>query len=130
MKKTITSFLIITSLTACNNEELEKLKNDNLALKTELDSLKVFFKKQEDKKNFYGKYINTEKSLYKSFNFKGETSVVITDGIFGIPFATGYVRDGQILRIQTDKTDLMLTIKDNKTLIGEGFAEGIYVKTE
>jgi len=45
-----------------------------------------------------------------------------------MPFATSYEKDGNIIRIKTDKSDLMLTIQDNETLIGEGFAKGIYKK--
>ncbi len=130
MKIIISFLIIIASLTSCHNEELEKLKKENSTIKAELDSLKTIFKKEEEKKNFYGEYINSKKGLYKSFNFKGETSVIITDGIFGIPFATSYVRDGQILRVQTDKSDLMLTIIDSKTLTGDGFAAGTYSKGE
>ena len=115
-------------MNSCHNEELEKLKKENAELKTELDSIKTIFKKEDEKKKFFGEYQNIKRGLYKSFDFKGETSVVITDGIIGFPFATSYIRDGQILRISTDKSDLMLTIKDDKTLVGEGFAEGTYKK--
>jgi len=77
-----------------------------------------------------GNYLNQNRGFYKSIDFKGKTSVVVTDGIIGLPYATSYERDGKIIRIRTDKSDLMLTIKDSKTLIGEGYAEGTYIKSE
>ncbi len=80
--------------------------------------------------NLEGNYINQDNGLYQSIDFKGKTSVVVTDGIIGQPFATSYEMDGKIIRIKTDKSDLMFTIKDSKTIVGEGFAEGTYVKTE
>ena len=118
-------FLAIIS---CNQGELKNLREENTALKTELDSLRNFIKQEAEKKKFLGLYVNTKSGLYNKIEFKGETSCVVTDGIFGIPFATSYERDGSIIRIRTDKSDLMLTIKDSETLIGEGFAEGIYKK--
>lgn len=62
MKKII-SLLIITILTSCNNDEFKKIKIENIDLKTELDSLKSIFKKEEEKKHFYGNYINSKKRL-------------------------------------------------------------------
>jgi len=46
----------------------------------------------------------------------------------GMTFPTSYERDGQVIRLKTDKSDLLFTIKDDKALVGEGFAEGIYKK--
>lgn len=122
--------LIMTLFASCHNAELKELRSENAELKTELDSLKTIINEEKEKRNFLGKYVNKENGLYKSFDFKGESSVVLTDGIFGFPFATSYERDGQIIRVRTDKSDLMLTVKDKTTLIGEGFAEGTYLKKD
>lgn len=43
-------------------------------------------------------------------------------------FPTSYERDENFIRIKTDKSDLLFEIKDEKTLVGEGFAEGSFVK--
>jgi hypothetical protein len=43
-------------------------------------------------------------------------------------FPTSYDLDGKLIRLKTDKSDLLFTIKDDKTLVGEGFAEGVYKK--
>jgi hypothetical protein len=135
MKKSILCFNLFTivgfaTLTSCNNEELKRLKDENAILKNELDSIKTTIKEEEEKKRFFGMYKLSGKGLYKSFDFKGETSVVVTDNFIGFPFATSYERDGKIIRIRTDKSDLMLTVQDDKTLIGDGFADGTYTKTE
>jgi len=128
--KFVLFILGISLLISCNQGELKKINEENTALKTELDSLKNYIKQEAEKKKFLGLYVNTKGGLYNKIEFKGETSCVVTDGIFGMPFATSYERDGSIIRIRTDKSDLMLTIKDSETLIGEGFAEGTYKKKE
>lgn len=117
--------IILAFLTSCNQNEIKRLKNENDSLKNELDSFKNV---EKAKKELIGTYVNTTGGLYSTLEIKGESSCVINDGIFGFPFATGYERDGNILRVRTDKSDLMFTIKDSETLIGEGFAEGIYKK--
>jgi hypothetical protein len=45
-------------------------------------------------------------------------------------FTTSYVRDGEYIRVTTDKSDLLIKIADENTLIGEGFAKGIYRKSD
>lgn len=121
----ILSAIILVFLTSCNNNEIKRLKNENDSLKLELDSFK---RVEKAKKDFMGMYVNTKGGWYNSIEIKGESSCVIVDGFLGFPFATGYERDGNILRVRTDKSDLMFTIKDSEILIGEGFAEGIYKK--
>lgn len=82
-----------------------------------------------DKSNaIEGTYVSEEISTYKSFTFRGKTTVIIKDGLIGFDFATTYKRDGNLIIIKTDKSDLLLTIHDNNTLIGEGFAKGTYEK--
>jgi len=45
-------------------------------------------------------------------------------------FTTSYVRDGEYIRVTTDKSDLLIKIVDTNTLIGEGFAKGTYRKSD
>jgi hypothetical protein len=66
--------------------------------------------------------------IYAKLVFKGKSTVVIYDGFIGIPFPTSYVIDENYIRIRTDKSDLLLKIKDSKTLEGEGWAKGTYIK--
>lgn len=68
--------------------------------------------------------------FYRSLTFRGKSTVVIKDAIFGMTFSTSYERDENFIRIKTDKSDLLLEIVDGNTLVGEGFAEGNYIKKE
>ena len=44
------------------------------------------------------------------------------------PFSTSYELDEDIVKVRTDRGDLLFYIKDSKTLIGEGFAEGTFIR--
>ena len=73
-----------------------------------------------------GEYKIQGNGIYSSIDFKGKTTVVIKG--MGMAFPSTYVQDGNLIRVKTDKTDLLFTIKDGNTLVGEGFAEGLYKK--
>lgn len=75
--------------------------------------------------NLTGEYI-CKKGLYNKLVFKGKSTVVVYG--MGIPYPTSYIVDEKYIRIKTDKSDLLLRIKDSKTLIGEGFAKGTFKK--
>ena len=75
-----------------------------------------------------GTCTSSDNPFYKSLTFKGKTTVVIKDAILGMDFPTSYERDENYIRIKTDKSDLLLEIVDSKTLVGEGFAEGVFKK--
>ena len=77
-----------------------------------------------------GTYTSTDNPFYQSLTFKGKTTVVIKDAIFGIEYPTSYERDENYIRIETDKSDLLLELTDPNTLVGEGFAKGTFIKTE
>lgn len=57
-------------------------------------------------------------------------TVTIVDAIFGFPFATSYELDEDIVKISTDQSDLLFEIEDSKTLVGEGFARGTFIKVD
>ena len=73
-----------------------------------------------------GEYKNQGNGIYSAVEFKGKSTAVVKG--MGMTFPTSYERDGQLIRLKTDKSDLLFTIKDDKTLLGEGFAEGVYKK--
>ena len=76
-----------------------------------------------------GTYISdSDRALYQSFTFKGNSTVVIKDGIFGFDFATSYEKDGNLICIKTDQSDLLLEIVTPDSLVGEGFAKGSFKK--
>ena len=84
-------------------------------------------KKYKTYANLQGTYIG-DNPFYKKLIFRGKNTVTIIDAIFGFPFATSYEVDENYIRIRTDKSDLLFEIKDNETLIGEGFANGRFTK--
>ena len=64
--------------------------------------------------------------VYDTVEFRGKNTAVIKG--MGVVFATSYLRDGQLITLKGDASDLLFTVKDDKTLVSEGFAEGIYKK--
>ncbi len=70
--------------------------------------------------------ISGERGIYSTLIFKGKNTVVIKS--FQLEFATSYEMDGDYIKIKTESTDLLFKVKDNNTLIGEGFASGVYKK--
>lgn len=75
-----------------------------------------------------GRYVSQSNKFYHSITFKGESTVTIEDGIWGMSFATSYEKDGVYVRVRTDQSDLLFAVISSDTLVGEGFAKGIYVK--
>ncbi len=73
-----------------------------------------------------GEYKNLGNGIYSAIEFKGKSTALVKG--MGMTFPTSYERDGQIIRLKIDKSDLLFTVKDDKTLVGEGFAEGVYRK--
>ncbi len=94
---------------------------------TEYSQVSVFDKKKyRTYANLQGSYVSKNNSFYRKLIFKGKTTVVIVDAIFGMSFPSSYVLDEKYIRIRTDKSDLFLEIKDNNTLVGEGWAAGTF----
>lgn len=99
------------------------------------DYLERFSKLTESEKSDYltyanlqGRYKTNDRGFYKKFIFEGKSTVTVIDAFFGMPFTTSYVLDGKLIRIKTDKSDLLLKIKNENTLIGQGFANGTFYK--
>ena len=78
--------------------------------------------------NLQGTYISKDCAFYRKLIFRGKSTVTIVDAFFGMSFATSYEVDEDVVRIRTDKSDLLFEIKDGQTLIGEGFAKGTFIK--
>ena len=76
-----------------------------------------------------GTYVSRDCAFFRKLIFRGKRTVTVVDAIFGMSFAYGYELDEDIIRIRTNESDLLFVIKDNQTLIGEGFAEGTFRKT-
>lgn len=76
-----------------------------------------------------GTYESKDYVFYKKLIFRGKKTVTIIDAIFGFPFSTSYELDEDIVKVRTDRGDLLFDIKDSQTLIGEGFAIGTFIKS-
>lgn len=76
-----------------------------------------------------GTFVSRDCAFYRKLVFRGKRTVTIVDAIFGLSFASSYELDENIIRIRTDKSDLLFEIKDSQTLIGEGFARGTFRKS-
>ena len=76
-----------------------------------------------------GTYVSKDCAFYKKLIFEGKKTVTIIDGIFGFPFATSYELDDKLIKIKTDKSDLLLEIKDSDTLVGRGWIKGTFIKS-
>ncbi len=86
-------------------------------------------KKYSTYAHLQGTYESDDCVFYKKLIFKGKRTVTIIDGLFGLPFATSYEIDENLIKIKTDKSDLLFEMQDGETLIGEGFAKGTFKKT-
>jgi hypothetical protein len=85
-------------------------------------------KKKGDTENLVN-FISPGGCIYESFEFNGESTITIKSSFVpGVEYTSSFVRDGEYIRIKTDKSDLLLRIVDEKTLSGEGFALGTYKK--
>ncbi len=73
-----------------------------------------------------GKWVSKDNSLYPILEFKGKSTVVIKT-IMG-PFASSYERDEEFIRVRTDKSDLLFEIINEDSIIGSGFAKGVWIK--
>ena len=111
-------------------EESEIMENIKKYL-SEYSKLPVSDKKQYKRyAHLQGTYVSDDCAFYKKLIFKGKRTVTIIDAIFGFPFATSYELDEDLVKIRTDQSDLLFEIKDSQTLIGEGFAEGTFIKAD
>ena len=77
-----------------------------------------------------GTFVSKDCAFYRKLIFRGKRTVTIVDAIFEFSFASSYELDEDIIRIRTDKSDLLFEIKDSQTLIGEGFARGTFRKSK
>jgi len=75
-----------------------------------------------------GTFASNEDIQYKSFNFKSKDSVTVTDAYTDSVFTSKYVIDGDMIKLYDQQNTIMLLIRDDKTLIGEGFTRGTFTK--
>ena len=77
-----------------------------------------------------GIYVSKNCAFYRKLIFRGKKTATIVDAFWGMRFTSSYEVDDNYVRVKTDKSDLLFEIKDNKTLVGEGFVKGTFTKTK
>lgn len=75
-----------------------------------------------------GTFASNEDIQYKTFNFKSKDSVTVTDAYKDSIFTSKYVIDGDMIKLYDQQNTIMLLIRDEQTLIGEGFTRGTFAK--
>lgn len=79
-------------------------------------------------KSVSGKYISTGDAEYQSLDFKSKNSVVIQDNYTDSLISTQYDIDGDMIKFKLQENTVLLLIRDNNTLVGEGFTRGTFKK--
>nr|WP_276899702.1 SH3 domain-containing protein [Pedobacter kyonggii] len=75
-----------------------------------------------------GTFASNEDIQYKTFNFKSKDSVTVTDAYIDSVFTSKYVIEGDMIKLYDQQNTIMLLIRDDQTLIGEGFTRGTFTK--
>lgn len=79
-------------------------------------------------KSVTGTFASSEDVQYKTFNFKSKDSVTVSDAYNDSTFTSKYVIDGDMIKLYDQQNTIMLLIRDEQTLIGEGFTRGTFAK--
>ena len=86
------------------------------------------YKDLKTRKKVTGNFINTENGLYKSVSFQGRSTCIVIDGVFNDEHVSSYIIDGKYIRVKSNISELIFRIVNDSTIIGNGYAEGRYVK--
>lgn len=79
-------------------------------------------------KTVSGTFASAEDVQYKTFNFKSKDSVTVSDAYTDSVFTSKYVIDGEMIKLYDQQNTIMLLMRDENTLIGEGFTRGTFTK--
>ncbi|RZL47017.1 MAG: SH3 domain-containing protein [Pedobacter sp.] len=79
-------------------------------------------------KSVSGKYISTGDAEYQSLDFKSKNSVIIQDNYTDSLISTQYDIEGDMIKFKLQENTVLLLIRDNNTLVGEGFTRGTFTK--
>lgn len=81
------------------------------------------------KKTVSGKYVVLDSDAqYQSFDFKSNGLVLIQDSYVDSLGSTKYAIEGDIIKFKQQENTFILLIRDDSTLVGEGFTKGIFKK--
>ncbi|RZL12255.1 MAG: hypothetical protein EOO96_32320, partial [Pedobacter sp.] len=79
-------------------------------------------------KTISGQFATTEDVQYQSFDFKSKDLVTVNDIYTGSSFSSKYVIEGDMIKLYDQQNTILLLIRDDNTLIGEGFTRGVFTK--
>lgn len=88
----------------------------------------IYFSTFLIQKTISGKFTSDSDTQYLSFDFKSKDSVVVHDIYADSIFTAKYVIEGEMIKLKQQENTILLIIRDDKTLIGEGFTKGVYNK--
>ncbi len=75
-----------------------------------------------------GKYVTDSDSQYQSFEFKSKDQVLIQDSYLDSLTTAKYTIEGDVIKFKQQENTFLLLIRDDNTLVGEGFTKGIFRK--
>ncbi|MCX2477044.1 SH3 domain-containing protein [Pedobacter sp. MC2016-05] len=79
-------------------------------------------------KKVSGTFISDSETQYKTFDFGTKDSVIVKDTYTDSTFTTKYVIEGDMIKLYDQQNMILLLIRDENTLIGEGFTRGTFTK--
>lgn len=79
-------------------------------------------------KTVSGTFVSDSDTQYKTFEFKANDSVVVKDTYTDSTFTAKYVIEGDMIKLYDQQNMIMLLIRDEQTLVGEGFTRGTFTK--
>lgn len=79
-------------------------------------------------KTVSGVYVSDSETQYKTFDFGTHDSVIVKDAYTDSTFTSKYVIDGDMIKLYDQQNMILLLIRDDNTLIGEGFTKGTFMK--
>ncbi|MCX2574607.1 SH3 domain-containing protein [Pedobacter sandarakinus] len=79
-------------------------------------------------KKVSGRYVSDSETQYQTFDFGANDSVVVKDVYTDSTFTAKYVIEGDMIKLYDQQNMILLLIRDENTLIGEGFTRGTFTK--
>lgn len=113
--------LLLTSCSGNKTGDKEELTSDSFE-SSEIAVTEIPWQEIDLK----GIWTSGDNPFYPSLEFKGKSTVVLKT-IMG-SFATSYERDEEFIRVKTDKSDLLFEVVSEDSIVGSGFAKGLWIK--
>lgn len=79
-------------------------------------------------KTVSGTFVSDSETQYKTFDFNTNDSVIVKDTYTDSTFTAKYVIEGDMIKLYDQQNMILLLIRDENTLVGEGFTRGIFMK--